>query len=86
MATGIHLENCANAVITGGKHTNLDVGISLKDSDVTLDGTEFKNVSTAVKGVGKTPIDAKNVTHTDLHWDSNATPLDVVRRFANAYV
>ncbi|MNF98082.1 hypothetical protein D3C84_809300 [compost metagenome] len=86
MATGLYLENGGKCVLKNGSIESSDVGICVKDSDLTLENVDFKNISTAVKGSGETPIDARNVTHAEMHWDSNSTPIEIVRRFANAYV
>lgn len=62
------------------------VGVRVVNSNLTLKDTEFFNVATAVKGVGDTSITAENVTHDEYSWGDNVTPLDLVRKFANANV
>lgn len=73
-------------VIDGCTFNNFDVGVELINADLTLKDSAFNNVATAVKGTGNTPIHAENVTHNEFHWGGDATPLEIVRKFANANV
>lgn len=86
MSHGIEIIECKNATITNCTVEGYEVGLYVKDSDVALRDSTFNNVSTAVKGVGTTNIDAQSVTHNELHWGADTTPLDIIREFANANV
>ena len=103
MVIGVDIVNCVGATVSGS-FNGLDVGVSLSNSDLTLKDAVFNDTTTAVKGIGHTPINAENVSHTEQyrgadassdtenltrnesHCGADATPLDIVRKLANANV
>jgi len=86
MKIGIIVENCGNCVIQNGVVIGSELGMSVENSDIKLDRIAFENVSTAVRGTGDTPIDANNVTHTEMDWAKDPTPLEMVKGIANVNV
>ena len=88
MVTAILVDDgVKGTVIDNCRFDNYDVGVELINADLALKDSVFNNVATAVKGTGNTPIHAENVTHNECHWGGgDTTPLDIVRKFANANV
>lgn len=84
--TGIGSFNSRGITVDGANFDGLDVGVEVVNGDCIIKGSEFNDVVTAVKGLGKTSIEASNLTHTEPQWGGEPTPLEIVRRFANAYV
>jgi len=83
---GIRVQDCHDYVVEGCKVNGADVGVDVVGGDGVLKDSSFLNVKTAVRVSAGAVLEASNIAHQEPRWSGETTPLDIVRRFANAYV